>query len=88
MTNLNRGWMMPALITKSLHSGPSPVILPRAQTACSQTLRCSDDSNIINIGTAPIKRDKCFKTNTVLLIIVTYRCTCMTNVTINSTTQY
>ena len=38
VTNANKGSIIPALMTKSLHSEPSPVILPKAQTACSHTL--------------------------------------------------
>ena len=53
-TNLSNGGMIPARITKSLHSGPSPVILPNAHTACSQTFKRSDDKRDINTGTAPI----------------------------------
>lgn len=33
-----RGLTIPALITKSRSSGPSPAMLPNAQTACSATL--------------------------------------------------
>lgn len=57
VTNANKGSIIPDLITKSLHSGPSPVILPKAQTACSHTFTWGDDKSCIKIGTAPNKWD-------------------------------
>lgn len=49
----SRGLTIPALITKSLRSGPSPAIFPNAQTACSATLECSDRNSFTNDATAP-----------------------------------
>ena len=67
--------MIPARITKSLHSGPSPVILPSAHTACSQTFICSDDRRDINTGTAPIKEMSWKSTHTITVLYVYCMCT-------------
>ena len=50
---VRRGGMIPWEITKSLHSGPSPVMLPRAHTACSQTYCIGHESSSMKSGTAP-----------------------------------
>ena len=47
------GWMIPQRMVKSLHSDPSPAILPSAQTAWSTTFMCSEESSFTNMGTAP-----------------------------------
>ena len=50
--NFKRGATTPSSIQWSLNNGPSPIIFPRAQTACSQTLLCDELSNFKNLGTA------------------------------------
>lgn len=43
----------PSLRTTSLGLGPSPAILPNAQTACSATFMAGDFNNSTNFGIAP-----------------------------------
>ena len=51
--NPNRGCRMPAVITLSLNFGPSPAMLPRAQTACSHTLVSGDSNSFMKISIPP-----------------------------------
>ena len=48
-----RGATAPAFITRSLSCTPSPVIFPKAHTACSATLREEDCNKAMKGGTAP-----------------------------------
>ena len=52
VTSARRGGTAPDSITWSLRLGPSPAMFPRAQTACSATLACWDDSSFTNGPTA------------------------------------
>ena len=53
LINVSRGLMMPCSITWSRSSGPSPAMLPRAQTACSATTGWGEPSRAMNPATAP-----------------------------------
>lgn len=53
VSNLNKSFNPPSSITRSRSAGPSPMMFPRAHTACSQTFGCGDDNNLRNNGTAP-----------------------------------
>lgn len=50
---LSSGFTTPSSMTKSRRTGPSPMILPKAQTACSQTFSWGDISSCRKTGTAP-----------------------------------
>ena len=50
---------MPALITKSLNSGPSPTMFPNAHTACSATFACVELRSLTKAGTAPLAATAC-----------------------------
>lgn len=48
----SKGGMAPAFMTRSLATGPSPAMLPNAQTACSATCALEEFKSSTNLGIA------------------------------------